>query len=180
VQDLIVLDMSLEASPAQQVHIERHHRAIELLNRKLALIPKRILPMGDYPSIHQFYEQADSLHIPDIPPEYQLLFLLKHYNTIVAAGGLALKQDVRAGIIDLDVAKAVCFWRLDRVRTLDRLYELKHGHYHRRLARPKCLLQRRSPGVCRGTRTRLDGGFTAKSYLCRTSSIPGNPGEGFL
>ncbi|KAL1652556.1 hypothetical protein SLS61_004861 [Didymella pomorum] len=106
--------MSLEASPAQQVHIERHHRAIELLNRKLALIPKRILPMGDYPSIHQFYEQADSLHIPDIPPEYQLLFLLKHYNTIVAAGGLALKQDVRAGIIDLDVAKAVCFWRLDR------------------------------------------------------------------
>ena len=70
----IVLDMSFEASPAQRELIERHHCAIELLKRKLAIVPKRIFSIGDYPSIQQFYEQADSLHIPTFRPNTSSCF----------------------------------------------------------------------------------------------------------
>jgi hypothetical protein len=38
--------MSLEASPAQQELLERHHRTIELWNYKISIIPKRVLPSG--------------------------------------------------------------------------------------------------------------------------------------
>lgn len=64
----VLVDMSLEASPAQRKFLEPHQRDIELLNRKLSIIPKRFFSSGEYPSITEFYDNADTLEVPSIPP----------------------------------------------------------------------------------------------------------------
>ncbi|KAF3043575.1 hypothetical protein E8E11_000576 [Didymella keratinophila] len=69
--------MSLKASTAQQELLERHYRAIELLQRKLSILPKRHFSLGKYPTITDFYENHGAMQLLGVTPDYGVLFVLE-------------------------------------------------------------------------------------------------------
>jgi hypothetical protein len=82
-----------------------HHRADQLVKRKLALISARVFSSGHHPSIHEIYTNAAILLDLGIPAQHQIWFILSHYDAILST--TARKSDVITGGLARDIAKAI-------------------------------------------------------------------------
>lgn len=103
---------------ASDITIGDTPRLQSLLDRKLRHIPNHILPRLTMDDI--FRKTVRAVHIPNIPPDLQLPFLLRQRTYIDRHKGHPIKDDDEQS---LDITRAIFFYHLHDSRSLQRYHD---------------------------------------------------------